>query len=369
MKIVLTGGGTGGHIYPALAIGAYMKETKDAELLYIGSHEGLENEILPKTNILFKKVKASALSRKINLSLVKALTKTTIGTMQALIYLYRFRPNIVIGTGGFVCAPTILAAKLLKIPCLLHEQNAYPGLANRLLASSCKAVMISFPEVKSHLSKASHIIETGLPIRSDISTIDKKDALAKFGLSEAKKTLLVTGGSRGAKAINEAFVAFLPRLLEKEDIQIIFATGKSNYTEVLNKLEEKGIAIEDNRLIVKPYLDDMPYALKASDVVLSRAGATFIAEITSLGLTGVLVPYPYASENHQKFNAEAIVAKGGAELLEDNLLNEERLMDKLMPFFEDEAYYQDRKDKLKNLAHQDVLEKISEVILTYQKEK
>lgn len=369
VKIVLTGGGTGGHIYPALAIGAYMKKTQGAELLYIGSHEGLENEILPKTEIPFKRVRASGLSRKLNFRLVKALVKTAIGTLEALTYLYRFKPNVVIGTGGFVCASTILAAKLLRIPCLLHEQNAYPGLTNRLLSSSCKAVMISFPEVGQYLPKAKQLIETGLPIRDDIFTIDKKDALSRFNLAFDKKTLLITGGSRGAKAINDAVIEFLPDFLENQAVQVIFATGKANYNEVLKKLEEK-ISLKDNsRLVVKPYLDDMPYALKASDVILSRAGATFIAEITSLGLTGVLVPYPYASENHQKFNAQAIVTKGGAELLEDHLLSKESLTEKLMPFFEDDTYYQNKKVKLQAMVHQDVLEKISDVIITYQKEK
>lgn len=369
MKIVLTGGGTGGHIYPALAIGSHMKETYGAELFYIGSHDGLENDILPKTDLPFKKVQASGLSRKLNFKAIKALIKTAFGTLEALLYLRKLKPNIIIGTGGFVCAPTILAARMLNIPCLLHEQNAYPGLTNRLLAPHCEAVMINFSEAKDYLKNAKCLIETGLPIRDDISKIDKNDALSKFGFTNEKKTLLVTGGSRGAKAINEAFVDFLPSLLEMDNIQIIFATGKNHYQTVVKTLEEKGISLIYKNLVIKPYLEEMPYALKASDVVLSRAGATFIAEITSLGLTGVLVPYPYASENHQKFNAKAIVDKGGAELLEDEALSKESLKEKLMPFFEDEAYYLQKKANLEKLAHQEVLEHIGSVIMTYQKRK
>lgn len=368
LKIVLTGGGTGGHIYPALAIGEYLKKEKGADLFYIGTKKGLESQILQNTMIPFKTVHAEGLSRKLSLKTLKALFLTGIGTLEALWHLIKYRPNIVIGTGGFVCAPTILAARLLGIPCFLHEQNAYPGLTNRLLASSCKVVMTSFLGVEKYLSKKAKVIETGLPIRGDILEIDKKEALKRFNLSEGKMTLLVTGGSRGAKSINEAVIGFLPKFLEDDNRQMIFATGKNNYNEVISQINALNLKDDlKKRLIVKAYLHDMPYALAASDVVLSRAGATFLAEITSLGLTGVLVPYPFASENHQMHNAKAIVEAGGAEMLLDEALNSKALMEKVLPFFENEAYYHEKREGLKALSHQNVLEKITEVVMDYQK--
>ena len=370
VRVVLTGGGTGGHVYPALAIGTYLQTQKEAELLYIGTKEGMEKTILEnETDITFRTVWASGLSRKLNFSLVKALFKTAIGTAQALVHLIRFRPSIIIGTGGFVCAPTILAGYLLKIPCLLHEQNAYPGLTNRLLATRCKVVMTSFPEVSQYLSQKATVIETGLPIRDSMFGVSKKEALEGFGRKENKKTLLVTGGSRGAKSINNAVLGFLEKFLEDENRQIIFATGKNNYGEVLHAIDELNLDEEKRkRLVLRSYLHNMPEALAASDIVLSRAGATFLAEITNLGLPGVLVPYPYASENHQEYNARAVLAIGGVEMILDEVLSSEILQEKLLPFFENEAYYLEKKDNLKRLAHPNVLEKVREIVELYQKQ-
>ena len=365
MKVVLTGGGTGGHIYPALAIGDYLQAMDgETKLLYIGTKSGLESQILQKTDIPLKTVWASGLSRKINLAFFKALLKTFIGTFQALKHLVKFKPDIVIGTGGFVCAPTSLAARLLKIPCLLHEQNAYPGLTNRLLAPICSAVMTNFSEVETYLNYKARVIETGLPIRGSILTLSKKEAMESFGLDKNKKTLLVTGGSRGAKSINDAMIGVLEKLLKYENLQIIFATGKDNYEEVLSQVENLSLSEEERkRLILKSYLHDMPHALVASDVVLSRAGATFIAEMTTLALPGILVPYPFASENHQMYNAKAIVQAGGAELIEDSEINPSKLEEKLIQFLSDEVYYHGKKTALEKMAHKDVLEKIRQVVM------
>lgn len=365
MKVVLTGGGTGGHIYPALAIGDHLRAMdSETELLYIGTKKGLESQILQWADIPLKTVWASGLSRKINLAFFKALLKTFIGTLQAIKHLRKFKPDIVIGTGGFVCAPTILAARLLRIPCLLHEQNAYPGLTNRLLAPICSAVMTNFSEVGSYLSPKAKIIETGLPIRESILMLSKDEAMESFGLDKDKKTLLVTGGSRGAKSINDAMVGVLEKLLKYEKLQIIFATGKDNYEEVLAQVEKLSLSEEKRkRLILKSYLHDMPHALVASDIVLSRAGATFIAEMTILALPGILVPYPFASENHQMYNAKAIVQAGGAELIEDSELNPLKLEEMLKPFLSDEDYYYSKKAALEKIAHRDVLEKIRKVVM------
>lgn len=367
MRVIFTGGGTGGHIYPALAIAERIREEMPtAALLYVGCHDGLEADIVGKTDIPFEAIHAKGLPRKINKEAAVALWETGRGTWTADRIVKRFRPDLVIATGGFVSGPTALAARKRRVPLILHEQNAYPGITNRLLAPLADHILLNFEEARPYFKGKADFAVTGLPVRADIGRSDRTEALRYFGLDPAKKTILVTGGSRGARTLNRVVALAMPLLLSSLDAQMIFATGTNGYTDTMLLLKDGDIdPNEEPRLVVKDYLYDMPLALAAADVVIGRAGATFLAEIANCGLPGILVPYPYASENHQVHNAEAFVAGGGAEMILDKVFTVPKLLETLSPFLDNERYYRDKVRHMKALARPRALEDIMDLVRTY----
>lgn len=368
MKVIVSGGGTGGHIYPALAIAERIREEiPRARVLYVGGEQGLEADIVGKTDIPFTAIKAKGLPRKINKALAQSLFSTGQGVWMADRIIKRFRPDLVIGTGGFVCGPTVLAAARRGIPTLIHEQNAYPGLTNKLLAPFVKKVMIQFPEAAQYFSKRADVVVTGLPMRKDIAMHSKEEGCAFFGLDASRRTILVTGGSRGARAINRVMAMAAPMVLKNYDVQIIFVTGKACHEETLQLLQECELNPADHsRLVVKDYLYDMPYALAAADIVIGRAGATFLAEITYCGLPAILIPFPYASENHQTYNAQALVDAGAARMIADRDLTVPRLMEHLAALLDDPALCRRMAVQMKRLAKPHALDDIMDIIRSYQ---
>lgn len=293
MRVIVSGGGTGGHIYPALAIAErILADMPGSEVLYIGCDNGLENNIVPTTSIPFKTISAKGLPRKLTPALAKSLFINSKGVVEARRYIKEFKPDLVIGTGGFVCGPTVLMACANRVPAMIHEQNAYPGMTNRLLASRVNKVMINYPEAARFFVKAKETVLTGLPVRDDIGKLSREEGCAKFGLDPAKKTVLITGGSRGARTINRVCALALTGILTNPDVQVIFITGKAGYVETSLLLKDSDSSVLRNeRLCFLEYTHDMPYALAAADVVIGRAGATFLAEIAMCGLPGILIPY------------------------------------------------------------------------------
>lgn len=367
MRVILTGGGTGGHIYPALAIAErILEEMPTASLLYVGCEDGLEKDIVGKTDIPFEAIKSKGLPRRINKDALTALWQTGRGIIKADRIIKRFKPDLVIATGGFVAGPTALMARKRKVPLLIHEQNAYPGITNRLLAPMANHILLNFEEARPYFKGKADFSVTGLPVRADIGRSDREEALRYFGLDPARKTILVTGGSRGARTLNRVVALAMPLLLASLDAQIIFATGTHGYSETMLLLKDGGIDPNDEPcLVVKDYLYDMPLALAASDLVIGRAGATFLAEIANCGLPGILVPYPYASENHQVHNAQAVVHGGGAEMILDKDFTVPRLLETLSPFLDDEKYYKNKVCQMKALARPEALEDIMDLVRRY----
>lgn len=364
MRLVVTGGGTGGHIYPALAIAErVLAEFPNSEVLYIGSEQGLEKDIVEKTDLPFAAVKSKGLPRKLNKDLVQAVFESSQGVFMANKILKDFRPDVVLGTGGFVCGPTLLAAKKLGIKTLIHEQNAYPGVTNKLLAPLVDRTLLSFPQAKDYFKGPVRSVVTGLPVREKVGSASKEDACRFLGLDPKRPVILVTGGSRGARSINRVIAMSAERILKNFDVQIVFVTGKEGYTETTLLLREFGIqASECDDLFVRDYIYDMPMALAAADLVIGRAGATFLAEIAICGLPGILVPYPYASENHQAFNAAAFVEAGGALSVADKDLTVPKLMELLAPFLENKAYRDSMSDKMRQLAKPRALDDIVKIM-------
>lgn len=357
MRLILTGGGTGGHVYPALAIASYVQsQVPQTDLLYIGSERGLEGDILSKTDIPFTAIKVSGLPRQLNRALFEATGHAFKGLHQARKAIKEFGPDVVIGTGGFVAGPVVLAASLLGVPTIIHEQNAYPGLTNRILAPLVTKVLLNFPQAQARFKGPVTSDVVGLPVRPEISRLSKKEACQVYGLDPDRPTLLVTGGSRGARTINRVLAMACGQLLRKYDLQILFITGKDGYSETSLLLRECGIRpSEEDDLVLLDYAYDMPSALVAADFMVGRAGATFLAEVAAAGLPGILVPYPYASDNHQFFNAQAMEEAGGAVSIADKDFTVPALLEALRPFIADPQYRQDKGQAMKTLANPQVL--------------
>lgn len=363
MRVLLAGGGTGGHIYPALAIANKIKdEYPTTDILYVGTNTGLEAKIVPKEGWNFAAINVEGWQRKISLQAVRAGFKAFKGVLDAIKIIKNYNPQVVIGTGGYVCGPVVLAARLLNIPTIIHEQNALPGITNRLIGNFVDTIMITFPESKKYFKNQSKIILTGLPIREKLLKISKEEGRKYFNLDKNKKTLLVTGGSRGAKKINEAMLEAYKLLLDLP-IQIIHITGEKNYKEVYALLKQKGLDKKyKNNLILKPYLFEMEYALACADLCISRAGATFLAEITAKGIPGILIPYPYAAENHQQFNAQSLVNKGAAEMILDKNLTGTILSQKIIKIISDDLLLKKMAQKAKSIGKPNSLENIVKII-------
>ncbi|WP_147802407.1 undecaprenyldiphospho-muramoylpentapeptide beta-N-acetylglucosaminyltransferase [Alkalicoccus halolimnae] len=320
MKVLVSGGGTGGHIYPALALIRHLEREENAEFLYIGTEKGLEASIVPKAGVPFKSVHITGFRRKISFENVKTIARFVKATRTAKKYISDFNPDVVIGTGGYVCGPVVFAAARAGIPTIVHEQNSVPGLTNKFLSKYVDKVAVSFEEAAQYFPK-DKVVFTGNPRASEVAE-HKSDhsSLAALGLSENKPTVLIVGGSRGAKPINEAVMAAFQDWKE-ESFQVVYVTGEVHYEEIADKMA----GVSSNNIKTVSYIDDMPALLKEVHLVIARAGATTLAEITALGLPSILVPSPHVTNNHQFKNASALVDKGAAILLEENELTAELL--------------------------------------------
>ena len=319
MRVVVTGGGTGGHIYPALAVARGIKEQDPkADILFVGTARGMEADIVPREGFLFRTVTVEGLTRKVSPRVLLTLLKTSKGCFEAYKILREFKPTVVVGTGGYVCGPVVLSAALLKIPTLIHEQNAYPGITNKLLARLVSKVAVTFPESKKFFSPKANLVVTGLPVRPEIQAANREKAVSALGLDRDKFTVLVVGGSRGARSINKAMVEVIGRAARSENMQVVHMTGRQGFAETMAEIRAAGVdPAAAMNITVRPYLYNMDEALAAADLVVCRAGATTIAEVTVRGLPAVLIPYPYASDNHQEYNARSLADNGAAVMILD----------------------------------------------------
>ncbi|WP_223596016.1 undecaprenyldiphospho-muramoylpentapeptide beta-N-acetylglucosaminyltransferase [Neobacillus bataviensis] len=322
MKIVVSGGGTGGHIYPALAlIREIQKENKQAEFLYIGTSNGLESKIVPRENIAFKSIHITGFKRKLSFENVKTVIRFLKGVQDSKKILKEFKPDIVIGTGGYVCGPVVYAASKLRIPTIIHEQNSVPGLTNKFLSRYVNKVAICFDEAKEFFPKEK-VVFTGNPRASEVIGKDGIKGRLSAGMSTTKPAVLIFGGSRGARPINEAVIKSLSDFAEKP-YQILYVTGDVHFEDVQKEVELVG---NPQNVVIKPFIHNMPEVLAGIDLVVSRAGATSLAEITSLGIPSILIPSPYVTNNHQEKNARALSDHGAAQLLLEKELNSKSLI-------------------------------------------
>lgn len=330
MRVIVTGGGSGGHIYPAIAIADKIKEKEpESEILYIGNDIGLEKDIVPQTGYPMELVSAKWLDRRNILKIFDTGFSTMRGIRQAYKIMKKFRPDAVIGTGGFVCVPVMYAGHKYGAKCYLHEQNAFPGVANKTLEKFADKVFLGFPEASHYFHQPEKHIVVGNPVRRRFYDIDKIAAREKLGISQNDFTVFSFGGSQGAEKINEVAFELMEAVNGHDGVSFIFGTGSQYYDEVLEKAKSRGIEIRDN-IRVKSYINDMESYLGAADLIISRAGALSVAETTVCGKASILIPSPNVTGNHQFFNAKSVADRGGAVLIEEKDLNPEGLLAEVM---------------------------------------
>ncbi|MFC2608197.1 MAG: glycosyltransferase, partial [Selenomonas sp.] len=285
MKIIVSGGGTGGHIYPALTLVSVLaKKERTAEFLYVGTQKGLEADIIPKEGIPFETVDIEGLKRSFSPTNIVRLGRAMHGLAEAAAIVRRFRPDVAIGTGGYVCGPILMAASLAHVPTLIQEQNVVPGVTNKILSKFVTKIAVGTEEALCRFPRKKAVF-TGNPIRREVMTASREKALEKFGFDAAKRTVLVSGGSRGARSIDRAMVGVLQAAQEYPEVQFLLVTGRGEYEDVMRRLEEAGMDLAAAPHIkVEPYLYNMPEAMAMADLAVFRAGATGLAELTARGV-------------------------------------------------------------------------------------
>ena len=359
ITIVLAGGGTGGHVYPALAIADALKTLKpDLNLVFVGTKDRIEARIVPQHGFRLETIWISGLRRSLHPGNLLVPLKVIVAIVQSFFLMMRLRPAAVIGTGGYVCGPVLFASTTLGIPTVIHESNSYPGITTRFLARRAQRVFLAFQDAAIWLKRTKNTEVVGTPIRSTIGSASRNQALQFFGLTEGKPVLLVLGGSQGAAAINEAVLGFADDV-QTAGIQMIWQTGDHHFNEIRGRL--------GNRMIgwVGPFIQSMEMAYAAADLVVSRAGATTIAELTLTGLPSVLVPYPYAADDHQTRNAQTLVNAGAAELIREQNLGE--LKTSVLTLLRNQDQRQAMGRAAKNLAHPNAAAIIARKVLDLQR--
>lgn len=338
MRMIVSGGGTGGHIYPAITLIRTIKEkVKNCEVLYVGTEFGLEADIIPKEKIAFKTIHVKGFARKITAENIKVLCKSIHSVWESKKIIKEFKPDIVIGTGGYVCGPVLLAASLMGIPTMIQEQNVIPGITNKILAKFVRHIAVGYADAQKYFH-SDKVIFTGNPVRKEVLTANRETGIEDFALDTKKKTILISGGSRGARSINNAMVDVHAYFAGNKEIQFLHVTGKDEYNGIIEKVRRKSIDIEKvGNIIIKPYLYNMPDAIAVADLAIFRAGAIGLAELTARGIPAILIPYPYAAENHQEHNALAMEKAGAGIMILDKDLTGKKLIDIINNLLQEEG--------------------------------
>ncbi|MFT9598377.1 undecaprenyldiphospho-muramoylpentapeptide beta-N-acetylglucosaminyltransferase [Mesobacillus sp.] len=354
MKIAVSGGGTGGHIYPALAlIREIQKKDENVEFLYIGTEKGLESKLVPRENIPFKSIHITGFKRKISFENVKTILRFLKGVRDSKKMLKEFKPDVVIGTGGYVCGPVVYAAAKMGIPTIVHEQNSVPGLTNKFLSRYVDKIAICFEEAREFFPEQK-VVLTGNPRASEVLGQDGIKGRLSAGLKLKIPTVLIFGGSRGARPINEAVVKSLTELSGKS-YQVLYVTGDVHFEDIQKEVELVG---NPENVIIKPFIHNMPEVLSGVDLTVARAGATTLAELTSLGIPSILIPSPYVTDNHQEKNARALSEHGAARLLLEKDLTGPKLVESIDHILGNEEKLADMKKAAKKLGIPDAAQRL-----------
>jgi UDP-N-acetylglucosamine--N-acetylmuramyl-(pentapeptide) pyrophosphoryl-undecaprenol N-acetylglucosamine transferase len=350
MKVLIAGGGTGGHIYPAIAIANKIKEeVNHADILFVGTKKGLESQIVPNAGYRLKTITVSGFRRSLSIDTLKSVRDLIIGIRDAIKIIGDFKPDLVIGTGGYVCGPVVFIAALLNIKTVIHEQNVIPGVTNKILSKFVKRIFVSFEESNQYFNNPQKVLVTGNPVRKDFMDVDKKKCRDSLGIPKDHLVVMAFGGSRGAEKINETMIEVLKKFNGRKGISMIHVTGDRHYDRVTKALSKDGLSMEKN-IIVKKYIYDMSKYMGACDLVICRSGAITLAELTTMGLPSILIPSPYVANNHQEYNARVLEKNGAAILLSEKELSTASVSDLINLFLNHKVQLKEMGYKSKQLA-------------------
>ena len=367
MKIVLAGGGTAGHINPALAIANYAKkQDKNTEIIYIGAKGGMEEKLVEKAGYEFIGIKVTGFSRKVSLQGFSKNMSTIKNFLEACAkvrkILREFKPDVCIGTGGYVSGPVVWQASRLNIKTLIHEQNAYPGITTKWLSKKVTAVMLASRDSKKYFNEDKcNLVITGNPIRGEILNSKKEDARKKLNLDK-RPVILSFGGSLGARRINESILDLMENVAKNDRYQMIHAYGKFGKW-FIPTLEKRGVKLDSHKnLDVREYIFNMAECLAAADLVICRSGAISLSEIEALGKASILIPSPNVAENHQYHNAMELVKNNASEILQEKDLTGESLIKKVENLIENREKLKELEKNAKKMAIMNANERIYDLI-------
>ena len=354
VKVLIAGGGTGGHVVPAIAIGEALKRRNaDSTITFLGSDRGIERDLIPKGYELIE-LGAKPFPRGFGLGYVRAGWELAKAVNASSKIIRRLEPDVVVGTGGYVSVAAVIAARMNRKPILLQEQNSIPGRANRFLARWADQIHIHFTEARRHFKDKSKLRLSGNPVRVRYPEGRGLKTLDKFRLHHDRRTVVILGGSQGARSLNEAFQEALPHFKDDPHLQFVIQTGKGGYRPTLNAVRNSGV-----RVVVKSFLNNIEEIYGIADLVVARAGAMTVSELAACGVPSILVPYPHAADDHQTANAQALADKDAAIMVPDHELNGERLAKEIRRVLDDEmllrrmgthAYRLSRPDAARHIA-------------------
>lgn len=373
MKILFATGGTAGHINPALAVASYIRETHpESEILFVGTADHMESRLVPNAGFDFKTIKISGFRRSFspeaiahNIKTVSQLITSKFSTKKII---KEFKPDVVVGFGGYVSGPVLQTAVDMKIPTCIHEQNAYPGITNKTLAKEVDKVMLTVEDAKKHLEAKNEVVVTGLPVRGELLKARKDIAREELGIPDGKYLVLSFGGSLGAKPLNEAMYNILLDSAKSGKYYHIHSVG-TNGGEFLDKFKNEGFnesekGLEKGSVQVRQYIDDMDRCMAAADLVIGRAGASSLSEIEALGKASILIPSPYVAENHQFHNAMALVNRGAGSIIEEKDLTSESLSQAIDSMLSNPTKLIQIEENAKNMSITNARERIANIILS-----
>ncbi len=365
MKVIICGGGTGGHIYPGLSIADSLhKRNEKVQILYIGTASGLESSLVPKQGYEFKAIRVKGFRRRLSTDTVKSSVELIKGLSDANRIISKYKPDIVVGTGGYVAGPVLLVAHLRGVPTLIHEQNVLPGATNRILGRFVDVIAVSFEEAIKYFGKKKRVFVTGNPIRREILGGSREEGIKEFGFTQGIPFVLCFGGSKGSGKLNQAMVEVIANLHREGGFQLLHITGEGHYNAFLEALKARKIEPGNiSGIRVMPYLHRMPQALAAADLVISSAGAITIAEITAVGIPALLIPKSHVVDNHQEYNARMLERKGAAVVLLEKQLDGDVLYNRISEIIRDAKLIMSMKEASKKIGKADAAERICDIII------
>ena len=356
-RFLFAGGGTSGHIYPAIAIAdRIMIDCPASQIEFCGTERGLEFDLVPKAGYKIHPIRASGLPSRFSIKLIKAVLNFISGRCSCIKIIRKFKPDAVIGTGGYVCSPLVSAARKMHVPIVLHEQNAYPGRSNRMMSKWAHTVCTGFPDMESYFPKAARVICTGNPVRDAFSSMNRQDAREQLHIAENDFLILAMGGSLGSKTINDAVLG-IPEYLKNHQVRIVLSAGIQQFSQI-----PEAARGSNGNLEVNEYISNTHLYMFAADLIICRAGAITCAEIAAVGVPSILIPYPFAAGDHQTYNARIFEVKGAGILIRDQVLTAEKLAESIVPIITSNELRLSMSKKATELHHPGSDKEIADII-------